>query len=140
MPKQQRMQEVVFRRNANTAISVKMAVQIIFSDYDRLHGRPWQFSRRSPWAGQRGRTTSVPGPVDGVYSADPKINSNSVRYDKLTYLDVINKSLDVMDHSALTLCKDNNIEILVFNINLPNAIVDALNRKNKTTLISNERK
>ena len=76
--------------------------------------------------------------VDGVYSADPKINSNSIRYDKLTYLDVINKSLDVMDHSALTLCKDNNIEILVFNINLPNAIVDALNRKNKTTLISNE--
>lgn len=78
--------------------------------------------------------------VDGVYSSDPKVNSNSIRYNKLTYLDIINKSLEVMDHSALTLCKENNIDILVFDINLPNSIIDALNKKINTTLISNEGK
>lgn len=47
--------------------------------------------------------------VDGVYSADPKLDPNAVKFDKLTYLDVLNKDLKIMDQTAITLCKDNNI-------------------------------
>ncbi len=49
--------------------------------------------------------------VDGVYSADPKLDPNAVKFDKLTYLDVLNKDLKIMDQTAITLCKDNNIDL-----------------------------
>ncbi len=54
--------------------------------------------------------------VDGVYSADPKLDPNAVKFDKLTYLDVLNKDLKIMDQTAITLCKDNNIDLSVFNM------------------------
>jgi uridylate kinase len=54
--------------------------------------------------------------VDGVYSADPKTNSDAVKYDTLTYLDVIQKGLQVMDSTASTLCMDNDIPLIVFSI------------------------
>ena len=54
--------------------------------------------------------------VDGVYSADPKLDPNAVKFDKLTYLDVLNKDLKIMDQTAITLCKDNNIDLSVFII------------------------
>ena len=56
--------------------------------------------------------------VDGVYSADPKLDPNAVKFDKLTYLDVLNKDLKIMDQTAITLCKDNNIDLSVFNLSL----------------------
>ncbi len=54
--------------------------------------------------------------VDGVYSDDPKINPNAVKYDHITYLDVLNEDLHIMDQTAITLCKDNNIDLCVFNM------------------------
>lgn len=54
--------------------------------------------------------------VDGVYSADPKLDPNAQKFDKLSYLDVINQNLQVMDQTAITLCKDNNIDLCVFNM------------------------
>ncbi|MBD7907101.1 UMP kinase [Sporosarcina gallistercoris] len=54
--------------------------------------------------------------VDGVYSADPMIDNTAVKYDQLTYLDVISKGLQVMDATASTLCMDNDIPLVVFSI------------------------
>ena len=54
--------------------------------------------------------------VDGVYSADPRIDQNAVKYDTLTYLDVIQQGLQVMDSTASTLCMDNDIPLIVFSI------------------------
>ena len=48
--------------------------------------------------------------VDGVYSADPKLDANAVKFDEISYADVLTKDLKVMDQTAITLCKDNNIE------------------------------
>ncbi|MEX1031027.1 MAG: UMP kinase [Paenibacillaceae bacterium] len=54
--------------------------------------------------------------VDGVYSADPFLDATAVKYDKLTYMDVLNKGLGVMDATASSLCMDNNIPLIVFSI------------------------
>lgn len=54
--------------------------------------------------------------VDGVYSADPFKDANAEKYDQLTYLDVLNKNLGVMDSTASSLCMDNNIPLIVFSI------------------------
>lgn len=54
--------------------------------------------------------------VDGVYSADPKVDENAVKYDTLTYLEVIQQGLQVMDSTASTLCMDNDIPLIVFSI------------------------
>ncbi|MRN54834.1 UMP kinase [Paenibacillus sp. 19GGS1-52] len=54
--------------------------------------------------------------VDGVYSADPFKDSTAVKYDQLTYMDILNKNLGVMDSTASSLCMDNNIPLIVFAI------------------------
>ncbi len=54
--------------------------------------------------------------VDGVYSADPSRDPHAVKYETLTYLDMLNQGLGVMDSTASTLCMDNNIPLIVFNI------------------------
>lgn len=54
--------------------------------------------------------------VDGVYSADPFKDSSAVKFDQLTYMDILNKDLGVMDSTASSLCKDNNIPLIVFAI------------------------
>ena len=63
--------------------------------------------------------------VDGVYDSDPKTNPNAQKFDTLSHLDVLQKGLHVMDSTAASLCMDNGIEILVFNLNNPRNIVDA---------------
>lgn len=73
--------------------------------------------------------------VDGVYSDDPNINKNAIHFPLLTYQEIIDKELKVMDLTALTLCKDHNIEILIFNMQRKNGIVDALNNKIQITRI-----
>jgi len=55
--------------------------------------------------------------VDGVFDKDPEKNIEAVQYHKVTYSEVIEKNLRVMDHTAITLCKENNLPIIVFNIN-----------------------
>jgi uridylate kinase len=64
--------------------------------------------------------------VDGVYSADPKKDPNAVRYDEVTYRDVIARELGVMDQTAITLCKENRLPIIVLNIHEHAAVAQAL--------------
>lgn len=64
--------------------------------------------------------------IDGVYSADPKIDKNAIKYDEITYLDILNKNLKVMDSTAISLCKDNNIPLIVFAMDNPENIVKAV--------------
>lgn len=73
--------------------------------------------------------------VDGVYDSDPKINSNAIKYEYITHDDVLNKNLKVMDITATSLCKENNIPIKVFNIDIPSNIVDVICGKSIGTLI-----
>jgi len=54
--------------------------------------------------------------VDGVYDSDPKTNSDAVKFDQLTYIDVLNRRLNVMDSTAISLCMDNEMPILVLNL------------------------
>ena len=73
--------------------------------------------------------------VDGVYSADPKIDSKAIRFDELTYLEVLAQDLRVMDASAISLARENNIPILVFSLQNPGAFADVVTGIGKFTLI-----
>ena len=64
--------------------------------------------------------------VDGVYDSDPKTNPNAVKFDELSFTDVLNRQLKVMDSTAASLCRDNNLPILVFNLEDPQNIVRAI--------------
>ncbi len=75
--------------------------------------------------------------VDGVYDSDPQTNSKAVRFDRLSYLDALNKRLEVMDSTALTLCMDNHLPVLVFNLQSPQSIKKAVMGKDIGTLVSN---
>lgn len=57
--------------------------------------------------------------VDGVFDSDPEKNEKAIRFEKISFSDVIEKNLRVMDHTAITLCKENKLPIIVFNINTP---------------------
>ncbi len=65
--------------------------------------------------------------IDGIYDSDPRKNPNAVKYDSLTYLEYIKKGLTAMDTTAVSLCMDNDIEIVAFGLNEPNSIVRVLN-------------
>ncbi|MBP6917653.1 MAG: UMP kinase [Legionellaceae bacterium] len=60
--------------------------------------------------------------VDGIYSSDPVLNPDAVKYDFLTYRDVLNKGLEVMDLTAICLCQDQNMPLQVFNMSMPSAL------------------
>lgn len=74
--------------------------------------------------------------VDGVYSADPKIVADAVKYEKLTYLELINKNLHVMDVTATSMCMDNDIDLIVFNMNEEGNILKAVKGEVDGTTIS----
>ncbi len=74
--------------------------------------------------------------VDGIYSADPKKDPKARRYDRLTYDEALAQYLRVMDASAISLCRDNNIPVLVFSLASPDGLSRALNGKGKQTLIA----
>ena len=73
--------------------------------------------------------------VDGVYSADPKLDLKAERYDKLSFIDVVNKDLRVMDMTAITFCKDNGLPVLVFDLMIPGNLRRALAGDEIGTLI-----
>lgn len=73
--------------------------------------------------------------VDGVYDSDPKKNPNAKKFDRLTYMDVLNKGLHVMDSTAASLCMDNGIKILVFNLNDPQNIPRAALGEQSGTIV-----
>jgi uridylate kinase len=76
--------------------------------------------------------------VDGVYSADPKIDKKAKRYDRLSYTEVLSRDLRVMDASAIALARENNIPILVFSLHNPGAFADVVGRKGTFTIINGE--
>jgi len=75
--------------------------------------------------------------VDGVYSSDPKADINAQKFNTLSFSDVLNKNLKVMDSTAASLCKDNNIPILVFSILNPENIFKAIMGEKIGTLVNN---
>jgi len=73
--------------------------------------------------------------VDGVYDCDPNTNECAVKYDELSYLEVISKGLKVMDSTASSLCMDNNIPLLVFGLDDPKNIIRVLNGEKIGTVV-----
>ncbi len=74
--------------------------------------------------------------VDGVYDSDPHVNPNAVKYDTVSFHDVLNQGLKVMDSTAASLCMDNNLPILVFSLENPQNIVAAVCGENVGTLVT----
>ena len=72
--------------------------------------------------------------VDGIYSADPLKDQTAVKYDELSFKDVIDKELKIMDMTAFTLCKENNLPIAVMSIN-DNSLIDFINNKKIGTIV-----
>lgn len=73
--------------------------------------------------------------VDGIYDKDPALHKDAVKFDSLSYLDVLQKELKVMDSTAISLCMDNNLPILTFNMNTPGNVVKAVRGEKVGTLI-----
>ncbi len=73
--------------------------------------------------------------VDGVYDSDPKKNPNAVKYDSLAFIDVLKQGLHVMDSTAASLCMDNNIPVLVFNLNDTENIIRAIEGQTVGTIV-----
>jgi uridylate kinase len=76
--------------------------------------------------------------VDGVYDKDPLKSKNAVKYDVLTFSQILEYNLGVMDSTAASMCKDNNIPILVFNLSEPRNIVRALLGENIGTFVKED--
>jgi len=74
--------------------------------------------------------------VDGVYDSDPNLNPEAKKFDTLSFIDVLNKGLGVMDSTATSLCMDNNIPILVFGLNDPENITRAVMGEDIGTVVS----
>jgi len=74
--------------------------------------------------------------VDGVYSADPKKDAKAIRYDWLTYSEVLAKDLKVMDGAAIALARDNHLPVIVFSIEEPGNLLKALRGEARQTVIT----
>jgi uridylate kinase len=62
--------------------------------------------------------------VDGVYDSDPKVNPNAVKYDKVSYQELLDKKLSILDLTATVMCMENGVSTLVFSLNEENGIVN----------------
>jgi uridylate kinase len=75
--------------------------------------------------------------VNGVYSADPEKDPSAVKFEKITFEEVINKRLKVMDSTAFTMCRDNNMPVIVFDMNRPGNLLKLVSGENIGTIVSN---
>ena len=75
--------------------------------------------------------------VDGVYTADPEKDPNAIKYENVTFAEVIEKRLKVMDSTAFTMCRDNNMPIIVFDMNKPGNLRKLVNGEKTGTLVAN---
>jgi uridylate kinase len=73
--------------------------------------------------------------VDGVYSADPKKVASANRYDEITFTEALEKNLQVMDATAISLCRENNLPIVVFDMYQKNNLLKVIQKKNCGTLV-----
>ncbi|MDO8715741.1 MAG: UMP kinase [Dehalococcoidales bacterium] len=76
--------------------------------------------------------------VDGIYNADPRKNPKATRFDHLTYLDALNMRLEVMDTTALSLCLENKLPIIVFDLQAPRSIERAVSGEPIGTIVNSE--
>src|SRR5215212_3433280 len=74
--------------------------------------------------------------VDGIYTADPEIDPKAQRFDKISFADVINKNLKVMDMTAFTLCQENSLPIIVFDMNTPGTLLQVVQGMDVGTYVS----
>ena len=74
--------------------------------------------------------------VDGVYTADPEKDPTATRYSELSFQEAYEKNLNIMDMTAFTLCQENNLPIMVFDMNKPHNLLNILNGENAGTLIT----
>ncbi len=75
--------------------------------------------------------------VDGIYSADPEKDKNAVKFDRITYKEVIRKGLRIMDMTAFTLSEDNKLSIIVFDMNTPGNLIKLISGETIGTLVEN---
>ncbi|MDP2209573.1 MAG: UMP kinase [Bacteroidota bacterium] len=75
--------------------------------------------------------------VQGVYDSDPELNPNAVKFQNISYFDILNKDLKVMDLTAITLCRENKLPIIVFDMNTPGNLKKLLTGENIGTLVQN---
>jgi uridylate kinase len=75
--------------------------------------------------------------VDGIYTADPEKDKNATKYDTITFDEVYSKGLNVMDLTAFTLCKENNLPIIVFDMDTPGNLKKLVDGENVGTVVSN---
>lgn len=73
--------------------------------------------------------------VDGIYSEDPEKNPNATRYETISYMDAITKGLKIMDMTAFTLCQENNLPIIVFDMNKPGNLTHVVTGKHVGTIV-----
>lgn len=75
--------------------------------------------------------------VDGVYTSDPEKDSTAEKFDKISFEEVINRRLKVMDSTAFTMCRENNMPLVVFDMNKPGNLIKLIEGKTIGTLVSN---
>jgi uridylate kinase len=75
--------------------------------------------------------------VDGIYDSDPEKNPNAKKYTNLTYADAISQKLNVMDMTAFTLCQENSIPIIVFDMNTTDNLMKVVSGEQIGTLVKN---
>ncbi|GBL18767.1 uridylate kinase [Anaerolineaceae bacterium] len=73
--------------------------------------------------------------VDGVYDSDPQTSAAARKFDDLTYIDALNRRLQIMDSTALSLCMDNSLPIIVLNLSADGSLTDAVRGRQVGTLI-----
>ena len=78
--------------------------------------------------------------VDGVYTADPMVDKNAKKYDELTYIEVLQEGLKVMDATAISLCMDNDLPIIIFNLKKPGNIRRVLQGGKVGTIVRGKNK
>ncbi len=76
--------------------------------------------------------------VDGVYTADPEKDPKAIKFDKISFDEAYSKGLKIMDLTAITMCQENNMPIIVFNMNIKGNLIRLLNGESIGTLVSNE--
>jgi len=76
--------------------------------------------------------------VDGVYSADPKVDASAKRFERITFSDILARDLRIMDPAAIALARDNGIPVVVFSIRTPGAVLDALKGSGKFTIVTKD--
>ena len=74
--------------------------------------------------------------VDGIYTADPEKDTTATKYDTITFDEVYKKGLNVMDMTAFTLCNENKLPIMVFNMNTPGNLYNVVNGEEVGTLVN----